>query len=40
LSYAKKGYVIATQDKILKDKIKKVKGKLAVIRQKKYVVFM
>jgi len=39
LGYAKKGYVIATQDKILKDKLKKNRRRIIFIRQKKYVVF-
>ena len=39
LSYAKKGYIIATQDKILRDKLKKNRRKIIFIRQKKYVVF-
>jgi len=39
LDYSKKGYAIATQDKVLKNKIKKTGGKLIFIRQKRYVVF-
>lgn len=39
LKYSKKGYAIATQDKILKNKLKKEGGKVIYIRQKKYVVF-
>ena len=39
LLYSKEGYVIATQDRILKNKIKKLRGKLMYIRQKKYFVF-
>lgn len=38
ISYSKKGYVIATQDKILQDKIKALGGKSIYIRQKKYVI--
>ena len=40
LSYAKKGYVIATQDKTLRSKLKKTGKKIIFIRQKKYVVFV
>ncbi len=39
LNYSKKGYAMATQDKVLKNKIKKAGGKLIFIRQKRYVVF-
>ena len=39
LNYSKKGYVIATHDRVLKNKIKKAGGKVIFIRQKKYVVF-
>lgn len=39
LKYSKKGYAIATQDKILKDKLKRGGGNVIYIRQKKYVVF-
>lgn len=39
LKYSKKGYTIATQDKILRDKLKKGGEKVIYIRQKKYVVF-
>jgi len=39
LKYSKKGYAIATQDRILKNKLKKAGGKVIYIRQKKYVVF-
>jgi len=39
LFYSKQGYAIATQDAILKDKLKKIGGKVIYIRQKKYVVF-
>ncbi|MDD5416442.1 MAG: PIN domain-containing protein [Candidatus Aenigmarchaeota archaeon] len=38
VEYSKKGYSIATQDKILRDKIKKANGKSIYIRQKKYVI--
>jgi len=38
ISYSKKGYVIATQDQILQDKIKALGGKSIFIRQKKYVI--
>lgn len=38
LSMAKKGYIIATHDKLLKQKIKKLGGKVIFIRQKKYLV--
>jgi rRNA-processing protein FCF1 len=39
LIYGKEGYAIATQDKVLKDEIKRLGGKVIYIRQKKYVVF-
>ena len=39
LKYNKQGYAIATQDRILKNKLKKGGGKVIYIRQKKYVVF-
>lgn len=39
VEYAKKGYAIATHDKELKKRIKKVKGKVIFIRQKRYLVF-
>lgn len=39
LAYSKRGYLIATQDKVLRDKLKKGGGKVIYIRQKKYVVF-
>jgi len=39
LNYSKRGYVIATHDKVLKNKIKKEGGKVTFIRQKRYVVF-
>ena len=39
LSLSKKGYIIATHDKVLKQKIKKARGNIIFIRQKKYVVF-
>jgi rRNA-processing protein FCF1 len=38
IEYSKEGYVIATQDRDLKSKIKKLGGKVIYIRQKKYVV--
>jgi rRNA-processing protein FCF1 len=37
LSYSKDGYVIATQDSALKVRIKDAGGKVAYIRQRKYV---
>jgi len=37
--YSKEGYAIATQDRVLKNKIKKAGGKIIYIRQKKYVSF-
>lgn len=37
LSLAKKGWVIATQDAVMRDKIRKSKGKVIFIRQRKYV---
>lgn len=40
LNYAKKGYIVATQDKILKNKLKKNGKRIIIIRQKKYVVFV
>ena len=39
LEYGKNGYVIATQDLVLKRKLKEVGAKIACIRQKKYVIF-
>jgi rRNA-processing protein FCF1 len=39
LFLSKKGYIIATHDKLLKQKIKKSRGQVTYIRQKKYVVF-
>ncbi|MFQ6009955.1 MAG: PIN domain-containing protein [Candidatus Aenigmatarchaeota archaeon] len=39
LEKARKGYVIATQDSVLRRRIKKAGGKVLYIRQKKYVVF-
>ena len=36
---AEKGYVIATQDRELKERVKRAGGKVLYIRQKKYVVF-
>ena len=38
LEYGKNGYVIATQDLVLKRKLKVVGAKIACIRQKKYVI--
>jgi rRNA-processing protein FCF1 len=38
VSLSKKGYIIATHDKLLKQRIRKVGGKIIFIRQKKYVV--
>jgi len=40
LNYSKKSYVIATHDKILKNKINKIGKKIIVIRQRKYVAFV
>ena len=39
LEYGKMGYAVATQDKILKDKLKRAGAKIIFIRQKKYVDF-
>ena len=39
LNYSKRGYAIATHDKVLKNKIKKSGEKVIFIRQRKYVVF-
>lgn len=39
LEYGEGGYVIATQDKALREKLKKARAKIMYIRQKKYVVF-
>ena len=36
--YSKKGYVIATHDRVLKNKLKKLGTKLIYVRQKKYLV--
>jgi len=36
--YSKDGYVIATQDRVLRDRVKKAGGKSIYIRQKKYVI--
>ena len=36
--YSKKGYVIATQDKELREQVKKAGGKSIYIRQRKYVI--
>jgi rRNA-processing protein FCF1 len=38
LNYGKRGYVIATQDLNLKNKLKKIRAKFIYIRQKKYVM--
>jgi len=38
VSYSKHGYAIATHDRKLKDKLKKLNSKIIFIRQKKYVV--
>ena len=38
LSYAKKGYIIATQDSNLRNELKKIGIKFIYIRQKKYVM--
>jgi len=38
IEYSKKGYAIATHDKALKNKLKKLGAKLLYIRQKKYLV--
>jgi rRNA-processing protein FCF1 len=37
LEYGKKGYAVATQDKILRNKLRKAGAKIIYIRQKKYV---
>ncbi|MFQ6020903.1 MAG: PIN domain-containing protein [Candidatus Aenigmatarchaeota archaeon] len=37
IKYSKKGYAIATHDKVLKNKLKKIGAKVIYIRQKKYV---
>ena len=39
LEYGKKGYSVATQDRILRNKLKRAGVKIIFIRQKKYVVF-
>jgi rRNA-processing protein FCF1 len=39
LECGKKGYAIATQDKVLRNKLKRAGSKIIFIRQKKYVVF-
>jgi len=36
--YAKRGYIIATQDKVLQKKIKDKGGQIIYIRQRKYVI--
>ena len=36
--YSKRGYVIATQDRKLREKVKKAGGKSIYIRQRKYVI--
>ncbi|MBU3896466.1 MAG: DNA-binding protein [Nanoarchaeota archaeon] len=38
IDYSNKGYIIATQDKVLQNKIKSLGGKSIYIRQKKYVI--
>jgi len=38
LEYGKSGYSVATQDKILRGKLKKAGAKIIYIRQKKYVM--
>jgi rRNA-processing protein FCF1 len=38
LSYSKKGYAIATHDRILKKKLKELRAKIIYTRQKKYLV--
>ena len=37
LAYAKDGYAIATQDRDLKEAVRKAGGKVVVIRQQKYL---
>jgi rRNA-processing protein FCF1 len=37
LDYGKKGYVVATQDKKLREKLRKAGTRIIYIRQKKYV---
>jgi rRNA-processing protein FCF1 len=39
VAYAREGYAIATQDKGLKDKVKRGGGRVFYIRQQSYVVF-
>jgi len=39
VAYAREGYAIATQDKGLKDKVKRSGGRVFFIRQQSYVVF-
>jgi rRNA-processing protein FCF1 len=36
--YSKEGYAIATHDRVLKNKLKKMGAKLIYVRQKKYLV--
>jgi rRNA-processing protein FCF1 len=38
IKYSKEGYVIATHDRVLKNKLKKSVSKIIFIRQKKYLV--
>ncbi|MEM5778428.1 MAG: hypothetical protein QXD43_02305 [Candidatus Aenigmatarchaeota archaeon] len=38
IDFSKQGYVIATHDKALKSKLKKIRAKIIYIRQKKYLV--
>ena len=38
ISYSKKGYVIATHDRALKNRLKEIGAKFIYVRQKKYVV--
>ncbi len=38
VSYSKKGYAIATQDKVLREKVEQAGGKALYIRQRKYVI--
>lgn len=39
VAYSREGYAIATQDKELKDKVKRSGGRVFYIRQQSYVVF-
>lgn len=38
INYSKEGYVIATHDRALKSRLKKMSAKIIYIRQKKYLV--